>query len=85
MTKVKVILKKEYSTVGLVKHYIILNETTCSLVDCYGKAVVGKIIGVSLIKEETQLLIRGTRDCLYNRKLSDIQNINGKFEKIEEV
>lgn len=84
MTKVRVTLKKEYSTVGLVRHYIILNETTCNLVDFYGHNVYCIIIGVMLINNEIQILAT-EKGHLYNRKLSDIQNINGEFEKIKEV
>jgi hypothetical protein len=48
----------------------------------FGTAVVGKIIGVSMIEEEIQILIRATNDRLYKRKISDVR-INGKFKKIK--
>ncbi len=72
MTKVKVTLKKEYQDGSILKHIIILNQTNASFKDVYGNPTHGKVIGVSVVDNETHLFLTDTNNGKYNRKLGEV-------------
>lgn len=80
---IEVILIKKYQN-EILKHIILLNQTTCSFQNIQGEQTSGRIIGVSMIDDGTQLLIVDNKAGIYNRNISEVR-INGKFEKIKEA
>ncbi len=76
----KVILDKQYND-ETIRHKIILGKTPVSCKDCDNNPVIGKVIGVSIIDNETRILIGASNDRIYNRRIDDVQ-INGKFERV---